>query len=464
MSMLSLDHGIDDALQYRSREVNQDRNMTKNFSQLFSRPDPTGIILGAIGTSLTAGANSWTATSNYSQTLGYLEWVRFLSSGRFYSPDYLNDDGTELHGTNKGIGGAKVSDIVGQARAQAAQNLDICIVEACTNDISNSTFDEITTDLAKAYEILLEAGIFVVALATPAKGSLGNWPVGSTAKKLHYRVNQWKRDYCTATTGMIFINPNGVLVDPADASGYLSSYYTTDGTHFNGLGAYVVGLLITNALNAIWPSIEREGHEADNKWDAIDNPMGNMYPNPNYIGTGGAIQDGSTGLAPDNMKIYRGAGSSISAVSTLEPRTDGSGRWLSLAITIAGTADERLYVAPSPSTVGGSDVTEGGWYQLECDMEVSSSNNALHYCELMLQDKSTGGVKTIAMHGSMGGTIPQNFKGRAVTKPIKLKGTAGLKTYISIGGDGTIGGTSTIKLGSILLRQVPDPATILAVD
>lgn len=429
-----------------------------NISNASSRPNPAGIRIAAIGTSITAMANTWDTTKNNGDARGYMEWLNTLTAGRVEYVTWLNEERTALLGSNKGVGGDKSEDILARVDSIVRMRPDICVVDIGGNDMTTIPYEDMVANTELVFELLLNAGILCISMAVHSKGALGNWPPDSEARHKMHRYNTWKYDYARRKSGVIFVDPSKYLVDPADPNGYTRSEYVYDGTHFTPLGAYQLARCLAEVIEQIYPAYPQLGYGADNVYHAVHNPLGNMMPNPMYMGAGGTANHGSTGVVPDDYQVNRGLGTSVTAVCSVEDRPDISGRWFVLDITPGGgTVDERLYVQPSPSKIT-AGVVVGEFYQAECDIEVSGGYTGLVSVELKVKDVTPGGISVIALHGLPDMPFPGDFKGRMKTPVFQAFGVDGLQPYLQVILDGTVAGSPKVKLGGMTLRRVENPA------
>lgn len=459
METLQIDRSINTA---SGSDINVSmQKIQKNTADLFSRPNPSGMKIACIGSSITQHATDWGAEKMENDSRGYMTWLNALSGQRFYYATWPSEDGTEFYGSNKGVSGQFSHEILARVHDVIGMGVDICIVQNGTNDLSSVDYETVISNTKALYDQLLEAGIFVVALAIlPRNASVGNgWEADGEARHKRNRVNAWKRDYVEARAGIIYIDPAHYLINQDDVNGEPLSGLFYDGTHTSFAGGYLVGRALNDALSSIFPDRPSLISGADNVYHT-ENPKGCMTPNPTFLGTGGTPGAGVTGTLPTGWELERYSGTSSTAAASVIKALDGTTNQVQIDITPAGN-DETFYFRTDSATVT-TGVIGGDWYQAEIDIEISGGYAGFYNVSLTVDEMSPGGVKVTDMAGYGSEKLPtNNLTLRLRTPPVKTKGTGGLRFRVEIDLDGTIAGSPVIKLSKPSLRSVQSPEVIL---
>lgn len=427
---------------------------------LRSRPDASGCKIACIGSSITQHATSWNAEYIKNDARGYMSWVNVLTNQRFYYATWPNDDASFFKGSNKGVSGQYSWEILDRVDDVINMGVDVCIVQNSTNEMASHSFETIIETTQKIYEAFYKAGIFVIALGVlPRDAYVTGWGHGSEARFKRNRVNAWKREYAQTHDGIVFVDPSKYLINPLDASGQPYAGMLWDGIHTSLQGGYHAAKAIAEVLNGLFPPVPAMVYGADNTFDAIHNPDGNLLKNPTFNGSTGTAGTNTTGTVPDDWRVelYSGSVSTI-AVST-ELKADKTGQALVVSMTPGGV-DEVVHVRTN-SAVTTYGVTAGDWYQGELDIEVDGNYAGFKAISLVVDDSTDAGMRGVDMSGYLDQTLTaDSWRGRLRTPPVKVLSSLGLRFRLEMTLNGSAG-APVVRVSHPVMHKVIDPTVVL---
>jgi len=228
---------------------------------------------------------------------------------------------------NGGVPGDTTTQILARLDGLLAVPSDIVSVLGGANDFSQSfTAAQTIANLTTIYGKIRATGRRLVVLTTMSRSTM-NTTAGYTYLNT---VNQFIKDYARKNPGVILADICSVMTDPATGTPYnTGTFYTSDGTHPNAIGAQAMGKVIADALR---PFVPASDVFSSNNLDPL-----NVMRNACNTGTGGTVANGITGT-PGTQWAFTATGTAVAAVSKVA-RTDGlPGEWTRLVIDPTNTA------------------------------------------------------------------------------------------------------------------------------
>jgi lysophospholipase L1-like esterase len=310
------------------------------------RHDFSGTVFAALGDSISALAGITSGATQYPPTLGYrtagvtgyASWVAALSKQRItVEPIY-----------NRSVSGRVTADMLAAVPEVIALNPDWCFVEGGTNDIGFAYYplSQTLANLTAIYQKLTAAGIRIIAIpVTPRTAPSGF----TTAQNEQVAcVNRFIRQYAK-------YNGNIVVADPRltafmnVATGNPATGMTSDGLHPNAQGAYNWGTYLWTCVQPFLQIADMAPciYDANDVFDAVNNPTGNVLANSLFTTTSGGTLNGAsllTGNVPASWTAtmtkadttYTGTIALTNAARTDTPAVEGN--WLIItAASLVGT-------------------------------------------------------------------------------------------------------------------------------
>jgi len=199
-------------------------------------------------------------------------------------------------------------------------------------------------------------------------------------------LNSWMKEYCLATPGMKFIDPNPVYIDYT--SGNAKSGYLRDGLHDNQQSAHDYGLYVANFLSPYLPRQDQSFTWLGDVYDSVKNPRGNLLTNGCLNGTGGTLLNGATGTTPTGWRGYRST-PAATHTAAFAVGTDSANVLLPrCALTLGGTGDVNSSILDQQLDI--TSVSSAGdvvFAQAEIDLTCASGFVSF-YLSLQIQDAS----------------------------------------------------------------------------
>lgn len=243
------------------------------------------------------------------------------------------------------------------------------------------------------------------------------------------------------------------------------SGFSDDDTHFAPKGAYYVGKAFAAFLATILPAAQPRVWGQDDKFDATDNPLGNLLANPFCTGTAGVNGTGSSGSVADGMRVERNSGAST-VVASKETRSDGRGFYQVMTFTLSGSATDLFYFRTNAANTPHS-LAAGDWVVASCKVE--SSAYPWRGVTLLCRDTGTNGLSAYGMEPYPSISAPtlnlqgdEAWSGVIETPPIQLvSGSTDLNWRVEIRIDTTQAGSPVLKIGEVEMRKTTSPLTVL---
>ena len=249
---------------------------------------PRASRIAVVGTSLVQQNHIGNATSLATSARGWMSWAEVLSRGRLCCP--VHHDPSVPHGwepsnrpglsrffsgLNFGVSGQKAVEIERRLPRLLQEDFDLIIVDAGTNDMMVETRRTIADTRARIVSTLLDAGKTVILLPILARG-IRKWPAGGTERAKAHWINRQSVEYAANHANCHFLDWNSAWVDPDSEFGEPYGGYSNDGTHFSVTGGFAVGKLLANYLETIVPRAPDRLLARDDRFDAVNNPLGNL--------------------------------------------------------------------------------------------------------------------------------------------------------------------------------------------
>lgn len=407
-----------------------------------------------IGPSVCGIGDSNTALANFNghwRSAAYMSWVRALTGQRFdIQTGYL-------YATT----GYTIAQILATHVPQAiAGGHDIGVLMGLTNDVSaNTPYGDAVRDLGIAIDLMLAAGMRVILVPIPPRGSGGaSW---STARRrLQQRINQWIRERALQGRGVYLADPTDAMID--FATGYaLTGYMQSDALHHMTPGGYAVGLAVANVLNTLYPARPSLLVDVGDVYHAAENPTGNLIANGLMAGSVTTAQDadkfvnGATGTLPTSF-FGRRSGAAITLTGAFAKEADPLFTGLERAVlTLGGTADGGS--VELRQTINQADIAVGDVLVAECEVEWSGLAN-INSVQLYVQMFGGSNGTRIDMFGNAydGPLIAASGK-RLIyrTPPLTVvAGQTGGMVNVQVGAMPSGAAAGVVKVGRMSVRKL----------
>lgn len=436
--------------------------------------------LAVIGTSLVQHNDLASTTKISHHSRGWLRWAHVLSNGIFYCPiwnDQTVYEGWEpsgvggttrgFRGLNAGVSGQTFANIEARKAYLTTLACDIIVIDDGTNDMTNFSATVIQAAREALADYYLSFGKIVIFLPILARGT-SSWASGGTARKRANYINRMTREYCNKKRNCFLFDWNASWVDMTQATDtIMKSGYSDDDIHFVPKGAYFVGKAFAAFLATILPAAQPRVWSQDDKYDATDNPFGNLLANPFLAGTGGALGTGASGASgvADGMRVERNSGAST-VLCEKETRSDGRGFYQKMTFTLSGSAVDVFYFRTGTANTA-HNASAGEWMVASC--KVDASAYPWRGITLLAQDQGTNGLSAYGMEpypsfstNTTNWQGDEAFSGTIETPPFQLvAGSTDIRWRLETRIDTTQAGSPVLKVGEVELRKVTSPLTIL---
>jgi lysophospholipase L1-like esterase len=452
-----------------------------------------GLKLAVIGSSLTQHNTTVNFGSNRigNSARGWINWFNAFMGQPFSHPNWIDSgdaNGRNFSGANFGVSGQASTVIAGRISDVIARRPDIVVLQSGTNNVSSDAI--VYADNTSMIDRLIAAGIAVLYFPiTPRRttnvgADTTAWAAGSEARKNAMQLNERMKQYCLTKKGAIYVDVNKYLVDPDTNDGDPFSNVlddSVDSVHFSNHGAFLIGLAIYEQVKQLFPqNTPLRISNPEDLYDATHNVFGNHWVNPTMsitsttnhstagsVGTGvtAATGSGDTSVAR-NVRVERSSGAST-GVARMIDRTQGLGKWQELEVTAAGEAGETLFLIRSNSADITHTLAAGTWVQagFDAQMDAFGSNarfSGFRNLDANLDLRGTGGSLGVARGMEQFGAydLPNMaWSGTIITQPFQIPTGCDRFRYRAevIVDDNTTGGTGKVRVGSMFIRQVPDP-------
>jgi lysophospholipase L1-like esterase len=395
----------------------------------------------AIGDSITYNGYGTTTVGDAFQALGYLSWVPILTRQKVVHKSI----------DNMGLFGDLSYNISNRIQAVINSGCGIVVVHAGTNDTVLGTPAKVIDNLDRMYSAFIAAGIIVIAVPIiPRLGTLAS--VG-----FYGQVNRWIYEQQKSRSNFYIADANASLTD--QSTGVFLAGLTTDGTHPNSAGAYIMGKAIADVINVIFPDTTLPTFvNPSDLYDATLNPGGNLLVNGLMTGTGGTgIAGGVSGVLATSF-LATGGGMPSGGTAVLSKSTLADGRpaqQVVLGGAYTGASQSSLILSQSAvfAQLNVGDIVEA---QCEVEVDVGGANVAPPSARLVV---SGGGLTKTQVSLGVAGTsvMPTGaYKGilrtpRCVVHPGATACTFNITQYFA---DGAATAALTFRFGAVSIRKV----------
>ncbi len=411
--------------------------------------------IALLGTSLVQQNHHAGERHIWSSARGWVTWAEVLSAGRldigvFHDP--LVHPGWEpsgrvgvtrgFGGLNAGVSGQKARDIALRLDDVLKLDFDLIIVDAGTNDMMVETKEVIQATREAIVDRLLCAGKLVILLPILARGTQ-KWAAGGPERAKAHWINQKSLAFAAQRAGCHVFDWNEPWVDWSSADGVPQAGFSDDGTHFSVPGGYAVGKALAAYLAGFLSPPSARRPAPDDRFDPVNNPLGNLLPNLSLCGSG-SFRDGVS-VSGSNVVVDRLAGS-----------TDGQDGWQVSLSEGQASIDilDRDYRNPLPA---------GAWVQASCLVDVDA-HDGWREISLELQDLAPEGLTARALapfdlgEGTLAPYPGEAWKGLLRTPPIRLKTSMhGLRLRLCLH-LAPSPSRATMRITAPVLRQVVPPS------
>jgi lysophospholipase L1-like esterase len=413
-----------------------------------------GSRIALLGTSLVQQNHLADGRNIWSSARGWSTWAEVLSGGQLdiavfhdprvhpgWEPSGRMGVTRGFGGLNAGVSGQKARDIADRLDEVLKLDFDLIIVDAGTNDMMVETKEVIQAVREAIAERLLDAGKLVILLPILARGTQ-KWVAGGSERAKAHWINQKTLAFAARRAGCHVFDWNEPWVDWNSADGVPRAGYSDDGTHFSVPGGYAVGKVLAAYLAGFLAPTQARRWAQDDRFDPVDNPLGNLVPDPLLTGAG-TFADG---VAVSQCGYLSGR---------IVSRPDDPARWQEISLSEGQHVIDILgpdYLNPLPA---------GAWLQATCAVEVDA-HDGWRDISLALEDKAPEGLTARALAPfDLGGELAaypgEAWAGLLKTPPIKLKTSLhGLRLGLSLELAPSTSSAS-IRMGAALLRQVAPP-------
>ncbi|MGA1832448.1 SGNH/GDSL hydrolase family protein [Rhizobium wenxiniae] len=249
---------------------------------------PRASRIAVLGTSLVQQNHFGNETSLATSARGWMSWAEVLSHGRLSCPVHhdpsvppgwepSNRPGVSrfFSGLNFGVSGQKAIEIERRLPRLLQSDFDLIVVDAGTNDMMVETRQTIADTRARIASTLLAAGKTVILLPILARG-IEKWPAGGAERAKAHWINRQSIEFAANNANCHIFDWNSAWVDPESEFGEPYVGYSNDGTHFSVLGGFAVGKALADYLETIVPRVPTRILPRDDRFDPVNNPLGNL--------------------------------------------------------------------------------------------------------------------------------------------------------------------------------------------
>jgi lysophospholipase L1-like esterase len=390
-----------------------------------------------------------------SSARGWATWAEVLSHGHLdihvihdplvypgWEPSGRAGDTRGFSGLNAGVSGQKARDIANRIDDVLALDFDLIIVDAGTNDMLVETKEVIQAIRENIASRLLDAGKVVILLPILARGT-EKWPAAGPERAKAHWINHMSRAFAARNSRCHIFDWNGPWVDWRSADGVPHSGFSDDGTHFSVPGAYAVGKALAGYLTGFLPPRLQQQWARDDRFDAIENPLGNIIPAS--VARSSAITADRSPQA-DNDEASTGTASGTRHLPDWhEVRLEGGSRRVELV--------NSTLINPLPA---------GAWIQATCLVEIDA-HDGWRDVSLVLADKAPEGLTAQALapfdlaDRSPAPFPKESWSGKLRTPPMRLKAPRnGLSLMLSLNVLSS-NEPAVLRFSALTLRQVDSP-------
>lgn len=433
--------------------------------------------VAVIGTSLVQ-QNDVGITSNNRishSNIGWIHWLRAHSKGLIDYPIWYDEavivgwepsgvpaTSRNFNGLNFGVSGQVCSEIIARLpyiESNFINQFSDIIIDAGTNDVPLDTKEAIQTNRETIAQFFLDRGKRVHFLPILSRDtSVSSWGSGTAPRKKAHWINQKTIEFCNKTNNCFFLNWNKPWVDGTDADGNPRTNFSSDGTHFNNTGAEEVGIFMKEHFEKILSPQINNVISNDDVYDATDNPLGCIVPNPLMDGTAGAKTGANvSGDVATGYRMEQRDAGTTTVVCSKEAKAEDQGYYQVLSFDNIDATSQEFYFRTNSANVPHTLAEK--WVQLQAEI-ITNDSDAIENISLLLDDNDgTDGNYSEDMY-LVGDQkwLPKNRDILLKTPPILLKAdAANMRVRVVIWIKGTAATLPVIKIGSFELRQIASP-------
>lgn len=348
------------------------------------------------------------------------------------------------------------------ARLSAVVNFpsqEIWVLAGANDVVGSTTVATTIANLKAMYQAFRGQGRIVRALTIFPLGS-GHAQFATATPKIQ-QINEWIRQYCRKTNGMILVDTYAALVDPASATGApLANALRADNVHLQTYGAYLVGQAVKNSFNGQLPNPAGilTSCQVDNYAANASNP--NIWVGAPWVNSGGSISDVVSGTAGTGFNVASSGNAGRVAVASVPARSDGYGYDQQVVFISAAAADSVTIQQQNSATLPGR-VVAGEQYLLRFAWAISNvSGSGLSYIRCQIQCTVDGVTVALGsgMHPVAFGANNVNTDMSIVveTPPLVIPPFSSMTSFTVawIGVFASSGTAITIKVGRVSLVRV----------
>lgn len=436
--------------------------------------------------------------SVYLSSRGPLSWFLALAGNplelfHFAEQGSNNQDEGSIIGSNN----YTTQDIVTNFKREVLdKEPSLVVLQIGTNDIeSNIPVSTIASNIKTIVEMANAANAQVwVANIDPRNPTADNTSSNAftEAQELtRTQLNNWLSRYCYSNQGCTLLDYASVLSHSSNSSVLLSEY-TTDGKHWTSSAAFELAKRVwVPAWMKLNSLIRAERvYSVPSLYNASTNIYGNLLANADFNGIQGVAGTDIVGIIPDNFKIERTVGSTVTASSVISntfapvSRFNGSAELDSInkniiaLTTISNGQGDNLETI----TLSGNDtaqavtgkidigVEDSGWYEAQIEVHVPANYTSRIirsiYLELTDEDDTTDQVtrhfNTAYTDTDQTPNIQDHYPNNSHklilrTPALRVNGSeTSLSFKLHIETDGSKQGSDTIFVLNPVLKKLPN--------
>lgn len=356
---------------------------------------------------------------------------------------------------NLGVGGQRLDQILARFDSDVSKvptGFSAILIEGGTNDVLQGNGSLATDSVYNGYldQIITKAkntGKPVILCTILPINTSG----GATAahKKQVLRLNAYRRNRASVDKQIRLFDWFAATVDPSNVNSEYRTGWTFDGIHPSDVAGLPAGKSLATVLSGIVTQT-RNARLASSVLDAYSQAGDSQRgPNPMLTGSSGSVGAGCTGTAPANTTCLRINGSVITAVSSVEARTESvdgdsiGNNWVLDCSNVGGVAGETIngYV-----TIPSGNFVSGELVRLSAHIQ-GSNLSGFRGCNLIFSFVANGINYSIsASQAQYPAGYGESFSMVFSTDPIYIPGTPA-SIYIFFRPIFEAGGSGKLKMG-----------------
>lgn len=436
-----------------------------------------------LGDSITEFSNNFKfgdITSVNNRTNGEIHWVRQRGKAAFRFEVWSDPTARWIHngsawasaplfnGANQGRAGDWAKGVERRTTAVINMNPDIVVLAIGTNIgpvEDGQSVAATTANIGIVVDRLVAAGIKVIIgtvrpRAVSTSGASGTFSIEITPARYAQlqEISAYIRTLDNDSTIFVW-DPEPDLLDPSPSAplvtGSCYRWAVRDGVHLTPRGAWAGSRTLELTLDRVL---------GDGTWFDSDASVSNAITNGVLSGTGGTVNAGITGTAPDSHAITKVGSATLTVTSSV------SNGWIVAVSSPGGQVIANNYNAfrldsPSVDPVG-QGWTSATWVKVFAEIEVSGGE-VIGNTQLGFYHGST--VRSYGMASAASNRAEQAFPtesriGWVETAPQQIGAAATVKAALEIDVRTDIAGSATVKIKRWIMRAVEDPHVTFPYD